>query len=460
MNNINKKAIFIITLITFVLFSNLLFAKDIGLYIPYGLFQAQDGSIYMTDTYNNRILKVDKVDKVDGDKREVVAGKGSMNGSYKDAEVLEAGFNQPLDLTVNSIGEIFITDSENHAIRKIAKGQVTTLAGNGTAGYQDGDPRQSKFNLPSGIAVDSQDNLYIADTLNHVIRKISRDGRVSTLAGKPGSSGDIDGTIVKALFNEPTDVMITQAGVIYVVDSGNHAIRKIADGKVTTVNGFAKDNSEDNTYKKGGYIDGKNAQFNFPKSVITLESGELLVADMMNNAIRKIKLSGEVVTVLNEDDGVEAPAGLLYKNKKLYVSQKWQAGLKAFILGEEKVVTTAISHAKWLEITPYAPASPVIQVWFQGNKMSATNVASQGINQEVYLPIRSLIQSVGGELKWDAEIKAAVVMFRGNKVTMPSSSSKTKITQGTLCGEIKYLEALLGLKIDWVERYRAVVVSY
>ncbi|MDF2615042.1 MAG: hypothetical protein K0S71_2828 [Clostridia bacterium] len=445
-----KKISFMISLLVF---SNLLFAKDVGIYIPYGLSDAKDGGIYIADTYSNRILKMQN-ENVD-----IVAGVSSATGNYKDGDVLEAGFNQPLDITMNSKGELFITDSENHAIRKIAGGKVTTLAGNGMPDYQDGYAAKSKFNLPSGIAIDSQDNLYVADTLNHVIRKISTDGKVSTLVGKPGSNGYADGAMGNALFNEPTDIVITKQGVIYVADGGNHVIRKIAGGKVTTVSGTSRESLEDNTYRIGGYTDGKNAQFNFPKSLIVLDSGDILVADMMNNAVRKIKSSGEGVTLLNMDNDLEAPVSLLYKNNKLYVSEKWKAGLKEFVTEKEKVVKSSVSHAKWLEITPYAPPAQTIQIWFEGNKVSSSNAGAQVVGKDVYLPVRTLAQAVGAQLKWDAKLKATEITLNAHTATIPPKSSKTKFTGATLLGEIKYLETMLGIKIDWVEQYRAIVIT-
>lgn len=433
--------------------STTLYAKDAGLYIPYGITQLSDGTVYMADTYSNRVLKLQ------GDKIDVTAGTNSANGGYKDAAASDSIFNQPLDVAANSKGELFVADSENNSIRKIANGKVTTLSGTGTAGYSDGDRTKGQFNLPSGLAVDAQDNLYIADTLNHVIRKITPDGKVSTVAGIGTSAGYVDGSAGSARFNEPTDVAVAKDGSLYVADSGNHCIRKITEGKVTTVAGLPKENPEDNTYKLGGYLDGKSAQFNFPKSLIVLNTGEILVADMMNNAVRKIKTSGEVVTILNSDNDLEAPVGLMYKNDKIYVSQKWKAGLKEFTLGAEKVVSSSISHIKWLVTTPFSPASDKIQVWCEGTQVANQIVSPEMTGKDVYLPIRTLAQALGGEVNWDAKLKAASLTLNGKTLTLSSNNTALKMIKNNYAGEIKYLENTFGIKIDWVEQYRAIVIS-
>lgn len=448
MKSIIKKASFVLGIL---MFSNVLFAEDLGIYMPYGVTKASDGTIYAADTYGNRILKFQ------GETPSVIAGVFSFEGSYVDGAPSSSQFNQPLDVAVNSKGELFVADSENNSIRKIANSKVTTLSGNGTAGYQDGTREKSQFNLPSGLAFDNQDNLYIADTLNHVIRKISFDGKVSTVAGSAGQSSYKDGSSSAARFNEPTDVVVTKDGVLYVADSGNQCIRKIVGSQVTTVCGLSKENTADPTYRIGGYADGKSAQFSYPKSLTLLDNGDILVADMMNNAVRKIKTNGEVVTVLNSDNSLDAPVGLLYKDNALYVSQKWKAGLQKIAPEADRVVSGTISHAKWLEITPYSAPKDSIQVWSQGNEISSSASSPQLINNKVYLPLRTAVSVLGGQLKWDAKLKQSKLIV-GNK-TIIISQKNTKVINGNALAEIKYLETLLPAKIDWVEQYKAIVIS-
>lgn len=293
-----------------------------GLYISYGLTDVGDG-ILIADYQNNRVLK-----KTDTNVT-VVAGKSSQIGGYVDGDAEHSLFNGISDVAVNSKGEIFIADSENNGIRKIDKSdKVITWSGSYTAGYANGSRQDTKYNQPMGIAIDSEDNIYVADTLNHVIRKINTNGVSSTLAGT-GKAGYVNGDLDSASFNEPTDVAVDKNGVIYVADSGNQCIRKIQGGNVTTIAGTPTIKDEATGYYTGGYVNGFSAQFNFPRSITLLNNGEILVADTLNNAIRKVKTNGEVITVYDSaNGGIDEPVAVLYKNGKYYISQRWRADLK------------------------------------------------------------------------------------------------------------------------------------
>ena len=134
------------------------------------------------------------------------------------------------------------------------------------------------FGTLSGICIDSKDNLYVADSSNNVIRKISTDGIVSTFAGKYNSDGGYkNGVAAEALFNEPADIAIAKDGSLYVLDSGNQMIRKIKDGQVTTISGGRDAIMEGTNYAKGSFADGssKNARFNFPKGICISDDGTI-----------------------------------------------------------------------------------------------------------------------------------------------------------------------------------------
>jgi sugar lactone lactonase YvrE len=153
-----------------------------------------------------------------------------------------AQLNQPWGIAVDSSGILYFADSNNHRIRKIdSNGIITTIAGDGTQGYHGdgGVALAAQLNQPKGIALDSSDNLYIADSQNHVIRKIDNQGIITTIAGNniPGYSGD-GGTASAAQLNYPVDVTLDQAGNLYIADAGNHVIRKIdSKGIITTIVG-------------------------------------------------------------------------------------------------------------------------------------------------------------------------------------------------------------------------------
>jgi hypothetical protein len=153
-----------------------------------------------------------------------------------------ARFYKPYGVAVDSSGNIFVADTNNHTIRKVTPaGVVTTLAGlAGSDGSTDGTSSAAQFTNPNGVAVDGNGNVYVADTANHTIRKITPTGVVTTLAGLAGDTGSADGTGSTARFTNPTGIAVDASGNVYVADTENHAVRKVtAAGVVTTLAGTA-----------------------------------------------------------------------------------------------------------------------------------------------------------------------------------------------------------------------------
>ena len=196
-----------------------------------------------------------------------------------------AQFDFPTGVAVDSSGILYVADTRNHRIRKItSEGVVTTLAGSGTYGHHDATGTVAQFRYPYGVAVDSSGNVYVADTENNRIRKITPAGVVTTPAGS--TEGYLNATGTKAQFNEPTGVAVDSSGNVYVADTHSHRIRKItSEGVVTTLAGGV------DTSGNGGYLDatGTNARFNAPFDVAVDSSGNLYVADRDNYRIRKIE---------------------------------------------------------------------------------------------------------------------------------------------------------------------------
>jgi DNA-binding beta-propeller fold protein YncE len=177
-----------------------------------------------------------------------------------------------------------VVDQDNQRIRKIsASGEVSTLAGTGAAGSQDGDGATAQFNKPRNLALDASGNIYVADADNNRIRKITPAGVVSTFAG--GSKGFTDGTGTAAKFDSPKGVAVDKNNNVYVADQGNHAIRKITSaGVVTTIAGDGKAGSNERT-------DSEPARFNGPRALAVNPASTILyIADQGNNMIRKIAL--------------------------------------------------------------------------------------------------------------------------------------------------------------------------
>jgi sugar lactone lactonase YvrE len=168
---------------------------------------------------------------------------GRPQPGYADGSAVEALFNGPSGIAVDSAGSMYIADSRNHRIRKIAGGSVTTLAGGGAAGYEDGPALRARFSSPAGVALAQDGGLFVADTGNHRIRRITAGGEVSTYAGSETPKDDIgrfsggrrDGPAAQAQFCYPVGLAVDAGGAVFVADSGNHSVRRIAGGEVGTI---------------------------------------------------------------------------------------------------------------------------------------------------------------------------------------------------------------------------------
>jgi Dockerin type I domain/NHL repeat len=245
------------------------------------------GNVYVADTNNNTIRKITPAGVV-----RTLAGTAGLSGSA-DGTGSAARFKSPSGVAVDGSGNVYVADSYNHTIRKITPaGVVTTLAG--TAGWQgsaDGTGSAARFRYPSGVAVDGSGNVYVADSLNHTIRKITPAGVVTTLAGTALSSGSADGTGSAARFNSPRGVAVDGSGNVYVADFYNHTIRKITPaGVVTTFAGTAGSvGSADGT--------GSAARFGNLTGVAVDGSGNVYVADTFSYTIRTITPAGVVTTL-------------------------------------------------------------------------------------------------------------------------------------------------------------------
>ncbi|HEX3481921.1 MAG TPA: NHL repeat-containing protein [Kofleriaceae bacterium] len=254
---------------------------------PQGVAVDPTGNVYVADTDNATIRKITAAGVVT-----TLAGTAGMLGSA-DGRGAGAAFNVPRSVAADSAGNVYVADAGNHTIRKVtAAGVVTTLAGTaGMLGSADGTGAAAHFNAPSGVAVDSAGNVYVADAGNHTIRKVTPAGAATTLAGTAGMSGKADGTGAVARFLNPEGVAVDSSGNVYVAD-GNATIRKItAAGVVTTLAGTAgMPGSADGT--------GAAARFSEPSGVAVDSAGNVYVADSGNDAIRKITAAGAATTTL------------------------------------------------------------------------------------------------------------------------------------------------------------------
>ncbi|MBI2505665.1 MAG: Ig-like domain-containing protein [Candidatus Latescibacteria bacterium] len=257
---------------------------------PFAVAVGVQGNLFLADAGNHRIRKVDNAGIIS-----TVAG-GSVGDGLP---ATEAQLFLPLVVSVDGQGNFYIADFANHRIRKVdSAGIISTVAGNGTGGFS-GDGRTAtevQLNLPSGVSVDGQGNLFIADRDNHRIRKVDPFGIISTVVGNgtSGFSGD-GGEATQAQLNAPVEVVVDAQGNLFIADRGNHRIRKVSSwGTISTVAGegtagFSGD---------GGLA--TEAQLSLPSGVAVDGQGNLFIADLDNHRIRKVDSTGIISTVAGE----------------------------------------------------------------------------------------------------------------------------------------------------------------
>ncbi|TAE78629.1 MAG: hypothetical protein EAZ65_04525 [Verrucomicrobia bacterium] len=254
---------------------------------PSAIALDSSGVRYIADTDNHSIRRV-----AAGGGVNTMAGGAGVSGST-DATSTNARFNSPAGIAVDAAKNVFVADTANHTIRKItSSGVVTTIAGSpGVPGSTDASGTNARFNSPAGLAIDGSGNLYVCDSANHTIRKITSSGVVTTIAGSPGVSGTTNATGSAASFNNPRGITLDASGNLFVADSGNHAIRRISTaGQVTTFAGLAGSSGSTDATATA-------ARFNTPKAIAIDASGIFYVADSGNHTIRKITSAAVVSTV-------------------------------------------------------------------------------------------------------------------------------------------------------------------
>ena len=284
---------------------------------PFGIAVAPDGAVYISDAgESDRIRKVNR-------EGTLVTVAGGIDGSGN-------VFNTPSGLAIDAENNVYVADTGNNRIRKITpEGVVSTIAGSGTAGFADGPAPSAQFDGPVGVAVDETGNVYVADTYNDRIRRISVDGQVITVAGK-GGPGYADGDAANALFDTPCGVAVNRDGTLIVADTGNDKLRRISPaGQVTTLQ-VAFDGEPDRTWvrspvglalthdgfvyvtefdrgtivqvapdgracvlagSRSGYAEGNGVEsrFNHPAGIaIDPRSGDLVVGDSANYLVRRL----------------------------------------------------------------------------------------------------------------------------------------------------------------------------
>jgi uncharacterized delta-60 repeat protein len=223
------------------------------------------------------------------------AGAAGVSGSTDGART-NARFSAPIGVAVDGTGNLLVADVGNHTLRRITPtGDVSTLAGlAGTSGYVDGTGAAVRFDTLNDIAPDRAGNAFLSEVNDYTIRKITASAVVTTIAGSPGIAGSTDATGAIARFNRPAGIALDRVGNLYVADSANNTIRRItAEGAVTTFAGITG---------IAGYADGPavTATFSRPHGIAVDDSGNVFVADATNNTIRRITSNGVVITLAGQ----------------------------------------------------------------------------------------------------------------------------------------------------------------
>ncbi len=412
-----------------------------------------NGNVFVTESDTGVIKSID----TRGTAAAVVIA-GSKDAKGTDVH----SFSQPKGIAVSQDGTLFVADSEHHVIKRISpSGEVKVIAGTGKPGLRDGAGKDAEFHSPAGIALAADGTLYVADTLNHRIRKIDASGTVTTIAGsgnqKDGDSwlvgGFADGKATDAKLNEPSAVALDTDGTIYIADTGNQRIRMLKpDGDVATLAGGGSELVE-NRYIKGGYADGSaaDARFNSPLGLAVGPDHSVYVADTWNNSIRVIQ-DGTVRTVAggNEhgrDDGwgvdarLDGPTNVAIDSEgSLWVADHWNRSIR-------KIAAVAI---------PDRQQQDSIRLL---NGTTPLHLQNQPFvqNGSTYVPLREIAEQLRYTVGYDKSSKLITLTYNGKQQTI--KADQTKIVNGRAMVTIREIGKLIDMNVNWSPTYRLITLA-
>ena len=385
---------------------------------PFSAALDSSGNLYIADQFNHRIRMVDSSGNIS-----TVAGNGTAGYTGDGGAATSANLNDPQGVLVDSSGNIYIADTNNNAVRKVSGGKISSIVGSssGSAGYtgDGGQGTSAQVSHPSALALDSAGNLFIADTSNECIRKLTPQGIISTFAGQGGAGfGGDGGLAARAQFSNPSGLAFDGAGNLYIADTTNNRVRMIApNGIVSTVAG-----SSASGYAGDGAAANK-ARLNSPKGIAIDAAGNLFIADTFNNRIRVVTPYGAIYTIAGSgassaggDGGAALDAGF-----------RFPSGVVASASGSVFVVDNQNALVRVLAPVPGVPTITAGGVQTAGAFGASKSVAPG-----------SWIEIYGSNLSATARSWAGGD-FAG--VNAPTSLDATKVTIGNQAAFIDYISA-------------------
>jgi len=443
----------------------------------------------------------DRIQIIDGNSNKRIGLPGQYGLSFLDSGAFIDGYREhamfmkPAGVSVCPDGTVLIADSGNHVIRRMDDEFVITIAGNGYAGFSDGKEGEAQFNTPRSAVMGPDGYIYVADTLNHCIRRIDADGYVTLYAGVPGVGGYADGSLLDSMFFEPFGMYIDADGVLYIADSANHAIRRIENGIVTTVAGRPGELNRQTGYPEGGYVDGDNteARFNFPRGIALLpnrsngfddssannetgapdDSGKnrILVADSMNNAIRLITEDGTRTLVGNgiadqfyasaENLKMTGPSDVSTDGDTLYIADTYNNRILAVPLNE-RIMAGRPSRESLLASTGVTTDSRYayrgdIRVFIDDERVDMGRVAPWNTADNIFVPIRPLFEALRAVVTLD-ERTGTVTISKQEMDTVLRLDIDYFILRGVAVTTISEIERLFPYAFEWFPEFSLIAL--
>ena len=413
---------------------------------PYGLaWDSREQRLLVADTQNHRIRSIDLETREISTLAGTTRGEdrfGFPGGGHQDGDTSEALFRFPRGILVAPNGAVFVADTGNHAIRMIYEDQVTTVAGSGHPGHRDADGLQARFNNPTDLALDQEGNLYVSDTLNHVIRKIDETGTVTTYAGNPGNTGP--------LF-EPRGLYLSPDDTLYLADSGHHQIKQVKDGKITILTGSPGPLDTDAGYPAGGNRDGGRTQaaYHFPRDLVQTEEGTLLISDAFNHRLRSLDLEGHTATPALAVEW-QAPSGLCLAEGYLFVADHLNHRILGIPLTAEELQP---------EPPPAAGTPGEIPVYVDGQAVLFPDVEPFILEGRLRVPLRFIAEEWGADVTWDSATQTVQVHRQGQTAVFSQAEGHLLLHRDRSMVPLRYLSEKLGFEVDWQEESRRVFIT-